>query len=170
MHLAYPRPIGANSRKSRSYWRAMAAASKSEARCAPAAASRAAVGLSLTSVAILLPRDRTSPAGTSQPVSPWRIISRGPKSQSVEMTGTWQAHCLDDDIAKPYLVVLIAVRYVLAATVTGPWRQLATALLAGLVAYAAIMRFAMPGWLTTLRRGTMDTVSHGVSRHAPMLR
>lgn len=92
-----------------------------------------------------------------------RVLGLGWGSFARALAPLWIAQAI-------YLVVLIAARYVLAAAVTGPWRQLAIALPAGFVAYAAIMRFAMPGWLTTLRRGTMDTVSHGLSRHASMLR
>lgn len=86
-----------------------------------------------------------------------RVLEFGWGSLARALAPLWIAHAI-------YLAVMIAVRDVLMASVAGPWRQMTIALLAALVAYAAIMRFAMPGWLTTLRRGTMESVSHGLSR------
>jgi CHASE2 domain-containing sensor protein len=45
--------------------------------------------------------------------------------------------------------------------------RLPVGLLLATLTYLAIVRIALPGLLTTLRRGVFDTFAHGVSRSSP---
>jgi hypothetical protein len=68
-----------------------------------------------------------------------------------------------------YAGVMIAVRYALLDAVAGPWGRVALGVLAGVPAYVVVMRIAMPGWLTAIRKGTVDSVSHGLFRRTRAL-
>ncbi len=56
-----------------------------------------------------------------------------------------------------------AGREVLRPYASGSATRLVIGTIAGLAAYITIIRVVMPGWLTTLRQGAMDAVSHGLS-------
>ena len=69
----------------------------------------------------------------------------------------WLAHAI-------FLVVMVGIRYAIVGFVPGAWERVALGLPLGLMAYLVILRVVMPGWLSTLRRGTVESVSHGLAR------
>jgi PST family polysaccharide transporter len=88
-----------------------------------------------------------------------RVLGLGWRPFASAHAPLWIAHGI-------YAGVMIAVRYALLDVVAGPWGRLALGILAGALAYVVIMRMAMPGWLTAIRKGTIDSVSHGLARGA----
>jgi PST family polysaccharide transporter len=88
-----------------------------------------------------------------------RLLDIGWRSFTRALAPLWLTHLA-------YALVMIAVRHVIVAAVPGIGARFAVGTVTGLLAYLVVIRLLMPGWLTTLRQGTIDSVAHGLSRHA----
>jgi len=82
----------------------------------------------------------------------WRQFARS-------LSPLWIAHAV-------FVLVVIALRQTLLMFVPPPAERLPIGLVFSCVAYLAILRVALPGLLTTLGRGVVQTFSHGVARSA----
>ena len=72
----------------------------------------------------------------------------------------WIAHAA-------FVAAAILIRQSLMVLLPVTAVRLSIGLVLAAVAYLAILRFAQPGLLTTLRRGVLDAFAHGVARSAP---
>src|SRR5262249_43394786 len=86
-----------------------------------------------------------------------RILNLSWRQFARSLSPLWIAHGL-------YVLLVIALRRALLIMVAGTSIRLAVGLLLAALAYLVVLRGALPGLLTTLRRGVVDSFSHGISQ------
>jgi PST family polysaccharide transporter len=83
----------------------------------------------------------------------WRQFARS-------LSPLWIAHAL-------FVVIAIALRQTLLVVVTVTPARLVVGVLLSALAYLAILRMSLPGLITTLGRGMLETFAHGVAGTTP---
>jgi hypothetical protein len=83
----------------------------------------------------------------------WRQFARS-------LSPLWIAHAV-------FVVIAIALRQTLLVFVTVTAVRLVLGVLLSALAYLGILRLSLPGLLTTLGRGMLETFAHGVARSTP---
>jgi PST family polysaccharide transporter len=89
-----------------------------------------------------------------------RILNLSWRQFARSLSPLWIAHAT-------FVLVVIALRQGLLVFVPLIAVRLAIGLMLSTAAYLIILRVAMPGLLTTLKRGVLETFAHGVARAAP---
>ena len=89
-----------------------------------------------------------------------RILNLSWRQFARSLSPLWIAHAA-------FVLVVMALRQALLVFVPLIAVRLAIGLMLSTAAYLTILRVAVPGLLTTLRRGVLETFAHGVARTAP---